>query len=100
MLFRSHVGNDGYDGQLLCYNIASGIMSEVSEVPSYPERDSKKRVGKYAFYVDGMKYAVEGGLLGIEYRTRYYLKRESGDHTEYLQYSDTDKKFFDDICEF
>lgn len=95
-----HVGNDGYDGQLLCYNIASGIMSEVSEVPSYPERDSKKRVGKYAFYVDGMKYAVEGGLLGIEYRTRYYLKRESGDHTEYLQYSDTDKKFFDDICEF
>ena len=47
-----------------------------------------------------MKYSVEGGLLGIEYRTRYYLNRECAGNTEYLQYSDTDKKFFDDICEF
>ncbi len=95
-----HVGDNGYGGRSLCFDIESGIMSDVEKVPTYPERDNKKRVGKYAFYVDAMKYSVEGGLLGIEYRTRYYLKRESGDHTEYLQYSDTDKKFFDDICEF
>ncbi len=95
-----HVGDNGYGGRYLCFDIESGIMSDVEKVPTYPERDNKKRVGKYAFYVDELKYAVEGGLLGIEYRTRYYLRRECAGKTDYRQYSDTDKKFFDDICEF
>ena len=46
-----------------------------------------------------MKYSVEGGLLGIEYRTRYYLKRECAGRNVYRQHGDADEKFFDDTCE-
>lgn len=95
-----HVGNDGYAGEIVCYDMKKETVSRVERAPSYPEPNNKKRVGKYAFYVDEIKYSVEGGLLGIEYRTRYYLKRDCDGKSDYMQCSDTDKKFFDDICEF